>query len=644
MLLLSVDNQINIDCNGTATGEVTLSSLGGGAGKQYSLDGVNYQTSNVFSGLVAGLYTFDIVDVNGCSNQLNLTLTEPALLTGTIGSVQNTTCGDLNGTATITVAGGVASYTYTWRDAANNVVGNTSVLSGVGGGVYQVTVTDANGCSIMQSANISSVDGPQTTFTGIQPTSCFNTLDGAATLNITGISPFDVAWENGETGLTATGLQSGTNTVVITDANGCVTVETVTVPSPSAIEFGNVSINIPTCYDSTNGSVLVEAVGGAGVYDYQWADGTTGNELSGVAQGTYTLTITDSNGCQLTQDVELIGVEPITTTLISQTTPTCEGDTDGQLEIQALGGNGSYTYAWAGGQTGSGLTNIGAGLYEVTITDAKGCSVVQNIELEDADPFVIDPFENVIEICTGSSYIADYNLAGASYSWSANNGFASTGNEVTLTQPGNYQLTVTNQNGCVAQDGFELVVSNDLLNADFLLISEAYVGDTVFVIDISWPVPDALTWGFAASNVTVLEQGLDYAALVFNEPDIYAVNMTVQLADCSDFYMQSINILDRSEKENVNGRLGEDQELITQFDVYPNPNYGNFQINVELSTIVDIQLLMVDLQRNRIVFDEILYDKNKYEFEVNRSDLAPGLYLIRIKTETASKALRVMVR
>ncbi|MCF6361551.1 MAG: T9SS type A sorting domain-containing protein [Cyclobacteriaceae bacterium] len=632
VLSLSIGSNINVQCNGTATGEVTLSSLGGGTGKQYSLDGINYQAGNTFSGLVAGSYTFDVIDANGCSNQINTTLTEPTLLIATIGSVQNTTCGDLNGSATITAVGGVASYTYTWRNAANTIIGNSPVLSGVGGGIYEVTVIDANGCSIMQSANISSTDGPQTTAAAITPTTCFNSTDGSATLNITGAAPFDVAWANGETELTATSLQSGNNTVVITDNNGCVAVEVVNIPSPSTISISNIINTQPTCFNSTDGFILVDATGGSGGYTYAWSNGTTGNQLSGVTQGTYTLTITDSNGCQLLQEVELVGVEPIIATLVSQTTPTCEGDTDGQLEIQALGGNGSYTYAWAGGQTGASLTSIEAGLYEVTITDAKGCFVVQHIELEDADLFVIDPFEDVIEICTGSSYIADYNLTGASYSWSSNNGFASTSNEVTLTQPGNYQLTVTNQNGCVAQDGFELVISNDLLNADFLLISEAYVGDTVFVIDISWPVPEALTWGFA-NNVTVLEQGLDYAALVFNEPDIYAVNMTVQLADCSGFYTQTINILDRSEKENINGRVGETQELITQFDVYPNPNFGDFSIDIELAQEANIQVQLIDLQRNIVVLNNNYSDDSSYNIQVQKYDLKPGLYLVTLKAK-----------
>ncbi len=643
VLSLSIGSNINVQCNGTATGEVTLSSLGGGTGKQYSLDGINYQASNTFSGLVAGSYTFDVIDANGCSNQINTTLTEPTLLIATIGSVQNTTCGDLNGSATITAVGGVASYTYTWRNAANTIIGNSPVLSGVGGGIYEVTVIDANGCSIMQSANISSTDGPQTTAAAITPTTCFNSTDGSATLNITGAAPFDVAWANGETELTATSLQSGNNTVVITDNNGCVAVEVVNIPSPSTISISNIINTQPTCFNSTDGVILVDATGGSGGYTYAWSNGTTGNQLSGVTQGTYTLTITDSNGCQLVQEVELIGVESITTTLVSQTTPTCEGDTDGQLVIQALGGNGSYTYAWAGGQTGSSLSSIGAGVYEVTITDAKGCFVVQHIELEDADLFVIDPFEDVIEICTGSSYIADYNLTGASYSWSANNGFASTSNEVTLTQPGNYQLTVTNQNGCVAQDGFELVISNDLLNADFLLISEAYVGDTVFVIDISWPAPEALIWGFA-NNVTVLEQGLDYAAVIFNEPNTYAIDMTVQLADCSDFYTQTINILDRSEKENINGRVGETQELITQFDVYPNPNFGDFSIDIELAQEANIQVQLIDLQRNTVVLNNNYSDELSYSIMVQRYDLKPGLYLVTLKAKDQFKAVRIMIR
>ncbi|ELR73222.1 internalin, putative [Fulvivirga imtechensis AK7] len=638
---LAVTNTVtHVTCKGADNGVIELNATGGWGSYEYSIDATTWQTTNTFINLPAGDYTIDLRDANGCSTSTTATITEPTVLTGSVFNVVKSTCGEDNGSAEASASGGTVDYSYTWRNSLNEVVSTSSTLTNVGGGIYIVTITDANGCSTTGQANISSADGAQVTFTDIVSTSCFNSSDGQASMNITGSAPFDVEWQNGETGEEATALSPGDNVVTVTDVNGCVVVEVVNIPSPTAIDYTVASSMIPSCHDSSDGSIAVQASGGSGGYTYSWSTGDTGTSLDNIPSGTYNLTITDANGCALDTEVVLGGLDPVSLTIDNTTLPTCVGDADGSITVSAAGGNGGYSYSWNTGTTGAEIDQLSAGSYEVTVTDSKGCTLTQNIDLPDPAPFTID-IGNEVEICTGSSYVIASDVDNAIYSWTSDNGFTSTDQEVTLSEQGTYNLHVTNADGCEAEDSFTLIVSDDLLNADFLMTTEAYVGDTVVIIDISWPIPEALTWQFPAEAIILMENQ-DYAEVVFDTPGTYGVDMEVALADCQDFYSQSITILEG--KPNTGGRLSEGEELIRKFTAYPNPNDGEFKALVELSIVQDIRLTLVDLDGNIIVFDRKYGQSDTYEVALDLPRLRSGIYLLGLQTGGKSKTLRLMVK
>ena len=640
ILSLTVSDQLNVDCNGNSTGSITLTSAGGTGTYEYSIDGTTWQTTNTFTGLPAGDYTIDLRDTNGCTTSTTATITEPTVLAGNVFNVIKSTCGENNGSAEASASGGTAGYSYTWRNNLNEVVSTLSTLTNVGGGIYTVTITDVNGCTTTGQANISSADGAQVTFTDIVSTSCFNSSDGQASMNITGSAPFNVEWQNGETGEQATALSPGDNVVTVTDVNGCVVVEVVNIPSPTAIDYTVTSSIIPSCHDSSDGSIVVQASGGSGGYTYSWSTGDTGSSLDNIASGTYNLTITDINGCTLNAEVVLDGVDPVSLNIDNTALPTCVGDADGSITVSAIGGNGGYTYSWNTGVTAATIEQLLAGSYEVTVADSKGCTIIETIDLPDPEPFTIDIGDEV-EICTGSSYVMASEIDNAIYSWTSDNGFTSTDQEVTLSEQGTYNLHVTNADGCEAEDSFTLIVSDDLLNADFLMATEAYVGDTIVIIDISWPIPESLTWQLP-TEARVLIENQDYAEVVFDTPGTYAIDMEVSLADCQDFYSQSITILEG--RPDAGGRQGEGEELIRKFTAYPNPNDGEFKAEVELSRVEGIRLTLVDLNGNLVVFDSKYSQKDSYEVAVDLPRLRSGIYLLGLQAGGKSKTLRLMVK
>ena len=636
----SLSTQTNVDCNGNASGSVDLQASGGVMGKTYTLDGTITQPTGQFDDLPAGFYTVEVEDANGCADQVSFTITEPSPLTSQVTSTSDATCSDPNGSATVAVNGGTSSYSYRWENSLNQPVGTSAILTGAPGGIYTAIITDANGCITTSTATISSEDGAEATTSSLAGTSCFNSADGSATVSIVGVGPFDVLWSSGETTLTAANLLPGSNTVTITDANGCTVVETITIPSPAAITSSIVTEQTPTCWDSSDGALEIQASGGTGSYTYTWSTGTSGALLTNVTQGAYTVTITDSNGCELEEELTLIGVEEITLTT-EAIRPSCEGQSDGSLSVTTTGGNGNYNYDWSTGSTSNSIINIPSGTYSVTVTDERGCTITEDLVLGEADPFEI-AIEDVV-VCTGSVAQVTAPVSGTSYSWTSSTGFASTAASVMLTDPGEYTLTVINEDDCEATDSFVLTTSDDILNADFLMVTEAYVGDTVVIIDISWPIPETLTWDFG-TDLTVLIENQDYAEVVFNAPGTYEVNIETALADCRDMYGQSITILDRSEKPDDGGRQASGAEpLVKTFKVSPNPNNGEFVVLVELNESAPIRLTLIGIRGNRIQRANAYETNNKFDIPMNILSSKKGIYFLLLETNNQKSIKRIMV-
>lgn len=639
---LTIKESTEVKCSGIATGIITVAASGGTGTYIYSIDeGVTWQNHGAFSGLSAGDHIIEAKDINGCKTFIDVTIIEPPILTATVTTLVDATCGGANGSAEAKAYGGVGSYTYTWRDISNTVVSKASILSGVNGGIYEVTIQDANGCSITKSANISSTDGPKITVINKTGTSCADSYDGKATITINGVGPFRVEWSNGETGTTPTKLNAGENVVKITDTNGCVAVEVIDIPAPDPISFSIVSSTMPSCYDNADGAIEVLAKGGVGNYTYRWSTGSISPKLEGVKAGSYTLMIRDENGCELEEEVVLESPSPIAIHITDIVAPSCIGGNSGSITVSATGGNGGYTFNWSTGEEGNTIKRKSAGSYQVTVTDVKGCSAVETVILEDPQPLLMDLGSDVT-ICSGSRYEISSPLEGSDYFWSSNNGFISNEKTIIVDQPGIYTLEVINEEGCKAKDSFELIVSNDLLRADFLMTSEAYVGDTVVVIEISWPAPEKVNWDFG-EKAQVLKKDEVYAELVFEEAGRFKVSLEAGIADCINHYSQHITIYDKKEKSKGERNAGESNNLIREFQVYPNPSDGEFEVLIALESQAIIELVMVDL-KGRIVFDKQLNNRSSYIVPIHLPYIGQGLYLLRLKSGNETKVQRILIK
>jgi gliding motility-associated-like protein len=431
---------------GNPNGSATVTAAGGTPGYTYSW-APSGGTGATATGLLAGSYTVTVTDANGCTTTAIATIINSGGPVASISASTNVSCfGGNNGSATVAVVGGTAPLTYAWTPSG----GTGATATGLIAGSYTVTVTDANGCTSTASVTITQPPALTASATST-PVLCNGGTTGTATVTAGGGTPaYTYAWApSGGTGATATGLAAGTYTCTVADANGCTITAITTITQPTQVTATNSTTPV-LCNGGTTGTATVVASNGTPGYTYSWApSGGTGATASNLAAGTYTCTITDANGCSITSSVTV--TQPTAVTATSTTvTATC-GNPNGSVTVTASGGTPGYTYAWApSGGTGATESNLAAGTYTCTITDANGCSITHSVTIVNAGSptAVISASTNIL--CFGgnngsATVTASSGTPAYTYAWTPSGG---TGATATGLIAGSYTVTVTDANGC----------------------------------------------------------------------------------------------------------------------------------------------------------------------------------------------------
>ncbi|NDJ00142.1 hypothetical protein GWA97_13745, partial [Flavobacterium sp. LaA7.5] len=411
----------NVSCNGGSNGAVDLTVTGGTA--PYTFVWNNTATTEDLTGLSAGTYDVTVTDANGCTATASVTVTEPTILTAG-GVATNVSCnGGNNGTVDLTVTGGTAPYTYAWSNTAT-----TEDLTGLSAGTYDVTVTDANGCTA--TASVTVTEPTILTAGGVATNvSCNGGSNGTVDLTVTGgTAPYTYLWNNTATTEDITGLSAGTYEVTVTDANGCTATASVTVTEPVLLEVSTVVDTNVSCNGGTTGSATINLTGGTAPFEYI-INGTTWSgvpdstlAVTGLAAGIYPVFVTDSNGCTATGSVEV--TEP---TILSAsgvaTNVSCNGGSNGAVDLTVTGGTAPYTFVWNNTATTEDLTGLSAGTYEVTVTDANGCTATASVTVTEPVVLAATAAVDTGISCNGAEDgVATATVTGGtapySYSWS----------------------------------------------------------------------------------------------------------------------------------------------------------------------------------------------------------------------------------
>ena len=361
----------NVTCNGFSNGRSSASANGGTAPYNYSWS--NSATTASITGVIAGTYSITVSDGNGCTNSNSTTISEPSALVA-LTVLDSNDMGN-GGGATASATGGTLSYTYIWNNGAT-----TSSLTGLIAGNYSVTISDNNSCT--DSASISITAGPITSISIDSNISCNGSADGVITASSTGgTSPYSYVWSNGATNATTSNLVAGTYTVTATDNNGLTDVNTVTITEPSSLITTSIVDSNTSCNGSMDGGVTASAIGGTAPYTYLWNNSSTNASTTGLAAGTYTVIVTDNNGCTSNSSSIVTEPSPVQAIIVIDSNATCNGNNDGGATASASGGTSPYNYLWNNGATTASITGIANNSYYITITDANGCTVMDTIDI-----------------------------------------------------------------------------------------------------------------------------------------------------------------------------------------------------------------------------------------------------------------------
>ncbi len=364
----------NVSCFGGSDGSATATATGGNGSFTFAWS--NGATTATISGLNAGSYIVSVTS-GAATATTTAVISQPASALTATATGTNILCnGASTGTATATATGGTAPYTFLWSNG-----GTTQTISGLPAGTYTVSATDANGCTATASVTLTQpAGGINLAFVATKP-SCFGGANGKLKVTATaGTAPYTYLWSNGQTVQTAINLAAGTYSVVVTGANGCTRFGSGTVTQPTEIVISSFTAVAPACPGDANGTLKVTATGGTTPYTYLWSNGQTTQTATGLAAGTYSVTVKDKNLCTKTGSGTVANPPAIVITSITSQLLAAGY----KVTVNAVGGTGTKKYrrstgpgTWTTFQTSKFFTGLTAGTYTFEVQDTKLCTVSQ---------------------------------------------------------------------------------------------------------------------------------------------------------------------------------------------------------------------------------------------------------------------------
>lgn len=676
----------NTGCFDSCDGFIEIMETGNGQ-EPYLYEWSNGDVDAIAGDLCAGEYEVTISDAAGCETVFEFEITAPEALEALVVVTGETSFGANDGTASVTMSGGTFPYDVEWSNGMNG-----TEITGLAPGEYTATITDGNGCTTVEAFTINEFTCPDLTVTSSHTdVLCFNACTGELSVDglTNGMEPYTYEWSNGETSAYIDGLCAGNYEVTVTDANNCSTSTSFEITQPIAL-IAIVAATDETANDANDGTASVTAEGGTAPYSYTWSNGSTETDITDLAPGNYTVTITDANGCTTTENSIVneficpdLSVQANLTNLI------CFDECTGVIGVTGiLNGSEPLNYAWSNGETGPDIDGLCAGEFEVTVTDAKNCTVTAGFELTQPDELLLQ-VSKTDETGTGSNDgTAAATATGGTppYTFSWSNG--ATTDSVDNLQPGTYTVTVTDSKDCTTETGFT-IVEFDCTNLSIQsnIAHNPCFGDCLGSIDIinvnNGVEPYSYSWsnGSTESGLKNLCAGTYQVSITdandcpveqtftIEEPEEIIITID-QVVDVNANGLGSIDISTNGDHEYAwtgdNGFVSEEEDLkdlekgcytllvtdretgctadtticvddLTATDVflekeirlYPNP--ARDQFTIDYGTLPGEKLVLKVFDWRGVAIKYTTPVKNNEKMIIDANDLTEGIYLVRIR-------------
>jgi outer membrane protein OmpA-like peptidoglycan-associated protein len=462
-IILKVSQQSEESGANAKDGVAAAIATGGSPSYTYLWD--NGETSNIARKLAEGAHTVVVKDKLGCSAEGTVNITQKtAALRVVLAEKGKLNCnGDKSAALALTVSGGKAPFQYQWSNPALSGEAPT----GLAAGDYQVTVTDATG---QKTSSTIKIDQPAAISLNlrVQTPASTNNADGKAQAQVSGgTAPYTYSWDNGENTTLASKLAPGQHNVTVTDSKGCRTQGSIEISENVLALNANLrETKKLDCAGAKDAALQVEVNGGKAPFTYAWSiAGNSGTQVSNLAAGEYSVTVSDASGKNVTATAKIEQPAPLQVQ-VNVTAPASTNNADGKATAQVSGGTSAYSYRWDNGETLPSASKLAPGKHSVTITDAKGCKAEASTEIS----------ENILALevklaaqtainCNGAKEGAlQANVSGGkepyTYSWSAK---GLSGNQVKGLAAGEYSVSVSDASGKTASTSIKLEQPNAIL-------------------------------------------------------------------------------------------------------------------------------------------------------------------------------------
>ncbi|MFM2156661.1 MAG: hypothetical protein RL516_1410 [Bacteroidota bacterium] len=511
-------------CQGLNNGAISLTTTGGTA--PYSYNWSNGATTKDIQQLTSGNYSVIITDANGCTNTQTYQLNNNSTLSLSHTSGNVSCSNSNNGWINVVASGGSNPYTYQWNNGLA-----TSAINNLSTGIYSLTCTDANGCQATTAVTITGTqDSIDVTF-NVSDVKCFGDSTGFINAAISGgTAPYSYLWNNNQTTTNITNLTQGIYSITITDANGCAITKSVSVSQPIAPLQFNASIYNVTCKGDSSGAIELFVNGALGNYTYLWSNDSTTKRIEKLSAGTYSVTVSDINGCSLYKTYQINEPDSILTLILSNNNTPCSSNSNSTISAHITGGQAPYNYQWNTGATTVSININSIGSYTLTLSDANGCSRIQTTTINsNSTPISITPVSQNINCAIGQTGFISINVSGgtAPYQYQWNNG--SNNNTVNNISAGIYTCIITDANGC-SKEYSKIITDITNIQAQVLANNEICVGefaklqcDSLPAATYQWYYNNEPLIGATTSSFTTPVGGT-YYVIITNTCGVYQSN------------------------------------------------------------------------------------------------------------------------
>lgn len=533
----------------------------------------------------------------------------------------------VGGTATATVSGSAAPYTYLWSNSQT-----AQTATGLMAGTYMVTATNSNSCRVMSTATVTSSAITLTATPSSTATTCGAGTGTASVVPTNGVAPYTYLWSGARTGSTITGLTAGSYNVTITDANGCRGIITaINVANPSAPTATISSTTNVACFGDNTGTATISAAGGAMPYTFSWSNSnSTTNTASALAAGSFSVTVNDNNNCavvlndDITEPAAALAVTAAVSSNYNGAQISCFAATDGQAQATTTGGTGLVSFLWNNNTSTATANNLAAGTYMVTATDANGCTAMASTTLTapTAISITVAGTNGNCQGQAGSATAAATGGTGAfTYDWS-------NGDDSTLVfdlNAGMYTVTATDANGCNATGMTTITGGAGITAATIAGTNASTTGAADGAANLT--VTGGLApFTYAWSNGATTE---DISGLVAGTYTVTVTDGNGCTADTSVVISQPVGVVGATAQA-----LG--------LRLFPNPTQHTATLELSLlsSSQVNIEVYNVTGQ---VLFSQNAEQIGTQQYELPVANFAQGVYFVKVRAAGQTATQRLII-